>query len=405
MKILQVNKYHYPKGGADKYYLKLSQKLKEANYEVANFSMLHPKNLDSKWSKYFVSNIEFNNSKFIDKLKTPGRIIYSLEAKNKFEKLVKDFKPDIVHLHNIYHQISPSILNITRKYQIPTIIHLHDYKLICPNYQLFTNNHTCQACLKQKYYNCFLKKCLKNSYSKSALASLEMYIHHSILNIYKKNIDHLISPSKFLKNKFVEFGWQENKFSVVYNSFDSKLKAKKDFKRKNYLLYFGRLSKEKGVDVLLNALKSTNESLKIVGSGPYENQLKKLAKEKNLNVEFLGFKEGDDLISIISETKAVVIPSIWWENMPLNMLEALSLEKPVIASSTGGMPEIIKEGENGLLFKPGSVSELREKIKKLNQLDLDKMGKKAKESVKHLNEDSNLKAIEKIYNSFKKRNP
>jgi len=405
MKILQVNKYHYPKGGADKYYLKLSQKLKEANYEVANFSMLHPKNLDSKWSKYFVSNIEFNNSKFIDKLKTPGRIIYSLEAKNKFEKLVKDFKPDIVHLHNIYHQISPSILNITRKYQIPTIIHLHDYKLICPNYQLFTNNHTCQACLKKRYYNCFFKKCLKNSYSKSALASLEMYIHHSILNIYKKNIDHLISPSKFLKNKFVEFGWPSEKISVLYNPFDSTLETKKDLKRKNYLLYFGRLSKEKGIDVLLNALKSTNESLKIVGSGSYENQLKKLAKEKNLNVEFLGFKEGDDLISIISEAKAVIIPSIWWENMPLNMLEALSLEKPVIASSTGGMPEIIKEGENGLLFKPGSVSELREKIKKLNQLDLDKMGKKAKESVKHLNEDSNLKAIEEIYNSFKKRNP
>jgi len=400
MKILQVNKYHYPKGGADKYYLKLSKKLENSNFDLANFSMQHSKNLDSKWSRYFVSNIEFNNSKLIDKLKTPGRIIYSLEAKNKFEKLINNFKPDLIHLHNIYHQISPSILNVAKKHKIPTVIHLHDYKLICPNYQLFVNNSVCQSCKKKKYYHCFLKKCVKNSYCKSALASLEMYIHHSILNIYKKNIDHLISPSKFLKNKFVEFGWPSEKISVLYNPFDSTLKTKKDLKRKNYLLYFGRLSKEKGIDILLNALKSTNESLKVVGTGPYENQLKKIAKEKNLNVEFLGFKQGDDLVSIISEAKAVVIPSIWWENMPLNMLEALSLEKPVIASNTGGMPEIIKEGENGLLFKPASVSELKEKIKKLNKLDLDKMGKKAKESVKHLSEDRNFEKLKLIYKTL-----
>ncbi len=397
MKILQVNKYHFPKGGADKYYLKLSKKLEENKYQVANFSMDHPENIESKWSKYFVSNIEFNNSSFFNKIKTPGRIIYSLESKRKFEKLVIDFKPDIVHLHNIYHQISPSILHITKKYKIPTIIHLHDYKLVCPNYQLFVNNNTCQACLKHKYYKCLVKKCHKNSYTKSALVALEMYIHHSILNIYKKNIDHLISPSNFLKDKFIEFGWEENKFSVIYNPFDSQLTVNENIQRKDYLLYFGRLSPEKGIESLINSLKNTNERLKIVGSGPSENNLKKLAKEKNLNIEFLGFKERNELLNIISEAKAVVIPSIWWENMPLNMLEALSLGKIVIASNIGGMPEIIKEGVNGFLFSPKNIIELREKIEKLDYVDLDEMGTSAKESVKDLTEDNNLRKVEELY--------
>jgi glycosyltransferase involved in cell wall biosynthesis len=397
MKILQVNKYHFPKGGADKYYLNLSKKLEENNYQVANFSMHHPDNFSSKWSKYFVSNIEFNNSSLLNKLKSPGRIIYSLEAKNKFEKLVNDFKPNIIHLHNIYHQISPSILHISKKYNIPTIIHLHDYKLVCPNYQLFVNNKTCQACLKKKYYNCLLKKCHKNSYSKSALASLEMYIHHSILNIYQKNIDHLISPSQFLRDKFLEFAWDKNKFSVVYNPFDNQLKEKKELKRKDFLLYFGRLSPEKGIETIINSLEKTNEKLIIVGSGPSENDLKKIAKKKNINVKFLGYKKGDDLLKIILEAKAVLIPSIWWENMPLNMLEALSLGKVVIASNTGGIPEIIKEGINGFLFSPKNSQELKEKINKLNSVNLEEMSISAKRSVSHLNPENNLKNIIDIY--------
>ncbi len=404
MKILQVNKYHFPKGGADKYYLNISQALVEKNHQVANFSMQHPNNISSNWSKYFVSNIEFNNSSIKDKLKSPGRIIYSLEARNKFEKLVNDFKPDIVHLHNIYHQISPSILHITKKYKIPTIIHLHDYKLVCPNYQLFVNNNTCQACLKKKYYNCLLKKCHKNSYTKSALASLEMYIHHSILNIYKKNIDHLISPSQFLRDKFVDFGWDRNKFSVIYNPFDSQLKEKNQVKRKDFLLYFGRLSPEKGIETLINSLENTNEKLIIVGSGPSENNLKKLAKKKNINVEFLGYKKGDDLVKIVLEAKAVVIPSIWWENMPLNMLEALSLGKVIIASNTGGMPEIIKEGDNGFLFSPKNIIELREKINQLKKVNLEEMSISAKKSVSDLNPENNIKNIENVYLKLLNRN-
>ncbi len=400
MKILQVNKYHYPKGGADKYYLNLSNKLESSNFKVANFSMHHPKNIDSRWSKYFISQIEFNSSSLKDKLKTPGRIIYSLEAKNKFEKLINDFKPDIVHLHNIYHQISPSILTITKKYKIPTVIHLHDYKLICPNYQLFVNNSVCQACKQKKYYKCFLKKCVKNSYSKSALATLEMYIHHFILNIYQNNIDKLISPSQFLKNKFVEFGWPAEKISVLCNPFDSSLRSKKNLETKDYLLYFGRLSKEKGIHILLDAIKNSQENLKIIGTGSIENQLKKIAKINNLKIEFLGYKQGDDLADIISQAKAVIIPSIWWENMPLNMLEALNLGRPVIASYTGGIPEIINEGKNGLLFKTGSAKDLKEKIAKLHKLNLNKLSINAKESVKHLSEDKNFEKIKSIYKTL-----
>lgn len=400
MRILQVNKYHHNKGGADKYYLNLSKLLEERGHDLAYFSMQHPDNIESNWSKYFVSNIEFNNGNLFDKFKSPFRIFYSQEAKRKFEKLIIDFKPEIIHLHNIYHQISPSILHVSKKYKIPTIIHLHDYKLICPNYQLFVNNNVCEDCKVYKYYNCFIKKCHKNSYSKSALVAFEMYFHHRLLNIYRKNIDYLISPSNFLRNKFIDFAWDENKITTIYNPFDSNLIKNSKIKSEDYLLYFGRLSREKGIDIIIKALKNTKILLNIVGKGEYENELKNLASKLNVRVNFLGYKEKQELSEIIQKAKAVIIPSIWYENMPLNMLEALSLEKIVIASNIGGMPEIIKDKQNSFLFEPGSVNSLKETILNLNNYNLKEIEKKAGLSVLNLSPANNIDQVLSVYKRF-----
>jgi glycosyltransferase involved in cell wall biosynthesis len=223
MRILQVNKFHYNRGGADKYYLSLIKNLEQDGHQVAAFSMYHPKNSASLYAKYFVSRLSFNEGGLIDILKTPGRMIYSLEAKRKFKNLVKDFKPEIIHIHNIYHQISPSILDIAAKFKIPVVMHLHDYKLICPNYQLFVGGETCEACKPHKYFNCYRKQCFKGSKSKSMLATLEMFIHHRLLKIYEKNIHTFIAPSDFMKQKLVEFGWNINKIKLVINPFDAEM--------------------------------------------------------------------------------------------------------------------------------------------------------------------------------------
>lgn len=400
MKILSVNKFYYPRGGADKYFIELIQEQEKSGHEVAIFSMQHPKNLETPYKKYFVSRFSFNEGSKLNFLKAPGRIIYSLEAKRKFKKLVNDFKPEIIHLHNIYHQISPSILNVARQNKIPVVMHLHDYKLICPNYQLFVNGQTCKACKPNKYYHCFQKRCFKKSLGKSFLAALEMYIHHSILKIYEKSINIFIAPSEFMKQRLIEFSWPESKVKVVINPFSSELARSDNLSEdgeENYLLYFGRLSEEKGLRTLIEAASLTNYSLKLAGVGQEEEDLKQLAQDLKVKADFLGFKNGEELKSIILKAKAIVIPSIWYENMPLSLLEALSLGKLVIASNIGGIPEIIKHKENGLLFEAGDAQDLADKIKNISELNLPVIKNAALNSVKDFTMRNNARAVEEIY--------
>ncbi len=401
MRILQVNKFHYPRGGADKYYLELGQALEDSAYDVAYFSMHHPKNIESKWSPYFVSRLSFNEGGFIDKLKIPFRIIYSFEAKRKFKKLVLDFEPDIIHIHNIYHQLSPSILHVARKYKIPVLMHLHDYKLICPNYQLFAHGRIYEDFKPDNYFNCFKTRCFKNSRAKSFLASLEMTIHHKLWHIYKKNIARYIAPSQFMINKVVEYGYNKDKFELIYNPFSAKLEASNELlaeaRLDNYLLYFGRLSAEKGIDSLILAVAKSKHKLKIAGEGEDRDKLESLAKENKADVEFLGFKSGAELRDLIMEAKATVLPSIWYENMPLSMLEALNLACPVIAANIGGMPEMVVDGKNGFLFEPGNVESLVEAIERLGKADMGSMRQAARASAHHLSMDSNLKLVLEVY--------
>ncbi|MFA5131093.1 MAG: glycosyltransferase [Patescibacteria group bacterium] len=402
MKILQVNKFYYPKDGVSNYLLGLEAKLKEFGHEVKVFAMDSPKNIPCETHKYFVSYISFDAPGLINKWRAFTRIFYSFEAKRKFTALVRDFKPDIIHIHNIYHQISPSILSVAIRYKIPVVMHLHDYKLICPNYKLFTRGAVCLRCKGGKYYNCFKNKCVKNSNLMSLAASWEMYFHHRIWRIYERAIKLFIAPSEFMKKTCIEFSWPAEKFICLHNFFNDLKYPVPILSREqlgNYLLYFGRLSEEKGVEVLLSALTQTNEHLKIAGEGPEENALKTKVEKLGLKdrVEFLGFKTGLELDNLINQAKTVVIPSIWYENMPLNMLEALARGKIVLASDIGGLPEIIRDGENGFLFTARSANHLAEKINGLKNIDYFSLSQAARETVKNLDADTHTKAIIEIY--------
>ncbi len=402
MKILLVNKFYYPKDGVSNYLLGLEAKLKELGHEVSIFAMDNPKNIPCDSQKYFVSYLSFDQKGIINTWRSFARIFYSFEAKRKFSALVRDFQPDIIHIHNIYHQISPSILSVAKREKIPVVMHLHDYKLICPNYKLFTEGAICRRCQGGKYYNCLLHKCLKNSYLKSLGGTLEMYFHHQIWGIYESSVNLFIAPSRFMKKTCEEFGWPENKIVWLHNFFnDQNINFEKlsETKNENYLLYFGRLAEEKGVNVLLQALTKTNDKLKIAGEGPEEAKLKNLVTELDLKdrVEFLGFKTGAELETLIGGASAIIIPSIWYENMPLNMLEAMAKQKIVIASDIGGMPEIINDGQNGLLFAPGNASDLAAKIKLLAGLDSQALGQAARETVKNLTAAAHVQEIIKIY--------
>ena len=214
MKILQINKFNYLRGGAERCFLELSKILAEHGNEVITFSMQHEKNLHNQYEKYFTNEVNLNTFS----LKNIFKIFYNREAAKKLEALIKKEKPDIAHLHNIYHQISTSIIKVLKKYQIPTVMTLHDYKIICPNYQLFSKNEICYKCQGGKYYNCLVRKCSKNSYAKSFLAMLEAYFN-------KKNYDQIdlfIAPSQFMKDICVKFGIPESKIEVIYNFIKTK---------------------------------------------------------------------------------------------------------------------------------------------------------------------------------------
>jgi glycosyltransferase involved in cell wall biosynthesis len=367
--------------------------------------MKHPKNNPSNFEKYFISRVSFNeNLGLMNRLKIVGRVLYSFEAKRKFRKLLNDFKPEIIHAHNIYHHLSPSILSAAKAKKIPVVMHLHDYKLICPNHSLFVKGKYCERCAGKKYYNCFKNRCVKNSLPGSILATLEMFLHHNILKIYENKVAKFIAPSRFMKEICVRFGQRAEQIEVLYNPYSREYKEVKNNEEQNldnaYILYFGRLSEEKGIDVLIRAIAGTKEKLVIAGSGEEEEKLKALALEIKAEVEFVGFKSGDALRETITKAKAIVIPSIWAENMPLSLLEAMRLGKIAFVSNVGGLPEAIEDGKNGFLFKLGDFRELASKINFFTSLSAEEkkeMSHYATLKAELFSPDKNLSEIINLY--------
>ncbi|TRZ81280.1 glycosyltransferase [bacterium] len=371
MKILQINKFYHQKGksgGTGRYFLSLIDLLKKHNHQIQVFAMKDKNCLPSIYSPYFVEEQDFSRLKLSSKIILKGiKFIYSFEAKKKIEKLIKNEKPDLAHLHNIYHHITPSILPVLKRYNIPVVQTLHDFHLISPNYNLYSEKDGIhEECSRGKYWKAIIHKCIKNSRSASVLSAAKMYFE-KITKIYIKNIDIFISPSQFLMNKYIENGFPANKIIFLRPFIDLK-KYKPKFSPGNYVLYFGRIHPQKGVRLLLEAASmSPNISFKIVGAGKEKESLIALIKEKKLkNTEIIEPQYGNVLKNTIRNATFVVVPSLSYENAPFAALEAFALGKPVIASNLGGLPELIKHKSTGLLFKAGDVEDLKEKILSLS---------------------------------------
>jgi glycosyltransferase involved in cell wall biosynthesis len=399
MKIIQANKFLYPKGGADKYCLTLIDELSKLGDNIIPFGMADKRNIESPWGKYFSENIDYHKTG--NTFKIASRLIWNKEAANKFATLLDETKPNLIHAHNIYHQLSPSILVEAKKRKIPVVMTLHDYKLICPNYLMFTHGKHCERCLPGNYLNCFTQNCYY-SYTRSGLAALESFLHNKVWHSYKSNVDLFISPSNYLKEKLVEAGWDTNKITVLTNP-APKYNPSADGSR---LLYIGRLSVEKGVDILLQALKLTNNNLDIAGTGPDEEILKKLGKDLGLDKRVIwhGQLLGDDLERLKREAKAVILPSIWAENMSLVLLESLAYGKLIIASASGGTPELIEDNKTGFLFPPGDAKALAKKINDLENItpeQREELAHMIKEKIEPLELKNHLNKLEHLYSQFK----
>lgn len=399
MRILLVNKFHYLKGGSEKYYFELGNLLKEKGNEVAYFSMKNPKNICTGEKEYFVEPIDLNNG---SKLKALD-VIYSKENYKKMQEALDDFKPDIVHLNNFQRQLSSSIIEPIKKRNIPIVYTAHDMQAICPASAMLYKGKICEDCMKKGYVSCIKKSCIKDSKLKSILAVFEAKYYRK-KNIYKK-IDCIITPSDFIKNQFIKGKLQYKKIITIHNFVISKSKA--DIENdKEYAFFFGRLSIEKGIINLIKAFKKINSGkLLIAGDGPERKKIELYIKENNLEerIQLLGYLKQNEIRKYIQEAKFIVVPSIWYENCPYSILETMEIGKPIIGSRIGGISELIEEKENGFLYDYYNVDELSECMKKLfkNQDLVKKQGLKSRELFeKKYSEKIYYDKIMNIYNTL-----
>lgn len=404
MRILLVNKYFYRKGGAETYFFALAEGLRALGHDVAFFSMQHPNNEPSYWSKYFVSEKDYvGDISAFKKVQEASTLIYSFEAKRKFEALLEEFKPDVIHMNNVHRQLTLSILDAPylKRHHVPVVYTAHDYILLCPAYTMVNGGGAvCDACLDRHFMHAVSSVCVKGSRAKSALAAMEaefLKLHHS----YDK-IDLIIAPSRFMKNKLDEGGFAGKTIAMQNFLTDSQMAMGARVANMHkfedaqagarpYFLFFGRLSKEKGILTLVKAFlqaaglgKSAGSEtgagaghnevlpdtwdLRIVGDGPEREAIEQLIASAGpqavSRIHLLGYKNGEDLQREVGNARFTVLSSEWRENMPYSGLESLAAQTPIIGARIGGIPELVEEGRTGFTFESGNAADLRDVLMK-----------------------------------------
>lgn len=363
MKILMINKFLYPKGGAETYTFSLGKILEKNGHQVQYFGLKNEKNIVGNKANALVDDLDFSTG-VKSNLKAPFRLIYNLQARKQIRKVLDQFEPDIVHLNNIQFHLTPSIILEANKWRTEKhkdchiIYTAHDYQLVCPSHGMFDiNMKPCEKCLDGKYSHCFKTKCLKNSKLKSLLGTIDGYFwKYSKAYFY---VDAIICCSQFLKDK-LDTQPQFKYKTITLHNFKDIIPFKK-IEKANYILEFGKLCKEKGTETLIEVAKlMPDKKFVFAGYGPSVELMGDIP-----NVEYLGFKNGEELNRIIAKASVSVCSSEWYENCPFSVIESISLGTPVIASRIGGIPELICEGVTGELFEAGNIDELEGKIKQI----------------------------------------
>lgn len=367
MKILLANKFYYRRGGDCIYMLNLEKLLKTHGHEVAVFAMDYPENLDTPWKKYFPKNMS--------KLMAFTRPFGSHEVKSKFKKLLDDFKPDVVHLNNVHTQLSPVMAELAHQRGIKVVWTLHDYKLLCPRYDCLKNGNTiCETCFNGDKKACLDNKCMKGSKLASFIGFKEAIVWNR--ERLEASTDVFICPSQFMADKMVQGEFSKSKMQTLCNFIDvEKCKFSStdgtDYtddvellpKKEDYYCFIGRLSHEKGAKTLIEAANQLPYKLLIIGGGPLMDELKSVA---HTNIEFVGFKQWDDIKQLVGKARFSVIPSEWYENNPLSVIEAQCLGTPVLGANIGGIPEL-----TDYTFSSGNIADLKTKIEKMWNSELD----------------------------------
>ena len=300
------------------------------------------------------------------KLLRAPKVIYSLEARKKLGILLDEVHPDICHAHNIYHHISPSILGLLKSRGIPTVLTLHDLKIACPAYNMLSHDGICERCKGGALHNVVQNRCIKGSLALSTLVYVEAVLHRA-LGSYTSSVTRFVVPSRFYIDKFCSWGMPREQFTHIPNFVDPDAFTPQGGVGKSFL-FFGRLSREKGVATLIRAAASAGVPLKLAGTGPQQQELQALAASSGADVQFLGHLGGSALRDAVAGARAVVLPSEWYENAPMSVLESYGMGIPVIGADIGGIPELVRHETTGLVFTSADADSLAAALRRMSDL-------------------------------------
>jgi glycosyltransferase involved in cell wall biosynthesis len=400
MVVLLVNKFFYDRGGSERYFFMQSQELAARGHEVVHFSMHHPGNRPSPWSRYFVSQRDYADAS----IRGAKELVRSSEAASNLERLIAEKRPDVAHLHNIYHQITPSIIPVLKRHGIPVVITLHDYKLVCPSYRLFAHGEYCERCLGGRYHHAAIMRCHESSLARSALLAVESFWQRRS-RVYD-DIDVLFAPSRYMRDTFVRAGFAPERVRYLPSFLPDVASDGDDGHTSvslpdDYLLYFGRLSDEKGLGTLMRVAAMRSEiPIVLAGDGPERGRLEEVAARHDLgNVHFTGYLDKATIDGVVAGARAVVLPAIWPENAPFTVLEAAVQRVPVIVSDMGGLPEMA-EIVRGWVFPHGDADALSATIDDVWD-DPEAARERAREGrervIAHYDRDRHMETLEAVY--------
>ncbi|MDO8583648.1 MAG: glycosyltransferase family 4 protein [bacterium] len=355
MRVLHVNKFFDHQGGAEHYLHELLSVERAAGIETHVFSTRSEKNEPSVDQKYFVERFDLSKREGIWKdLKKARNFLWNGEARRSIARLIRDVQPDVIHLHNVYHHLSSSILGPVRAAGVPVVMTLHDYNLASPNYAMFDHQGVCEHGKGGHYFEIVKHRCVAPEWGANVLAAAEMKFTKA-RRAYEKTVDLFLCPSRFMQKKMEEWGEPSSQLRYLPNPTD--LPTRSAIRGGGYLLFAGRLSREKGLASVIEAAAATGTAIKIAGKGPEEERLRHLAKEKNAKqVSFLGYLEKEEMERVRNHAEAIVLPTLSYENCSGALLEGMAHGLPCLATRIGGNPELVKDGENGFLVAPGDVN-------------------------------------------------
>jgi glycosyltransferase involved in cell wall biosynthesis len=367
MNFLFCNTYLYRRGGAEVSLFELADLLTNRGHTVTFFGMKDPRNEVTDNSEFFVDNLEFDDYRPLRLLwgiKAARRVLHSDEAMKKVTRLLEAQRPDLVYVNNVAHHISPSILEVFKEKGLPVVLSVRDYKMICPNSLLLNRGGVCERCRGAKFYNVLLYRCKRDSLVPSAVACAEAYFH-TFRRIYSL-VDGFLAPSLFCREKLVQFGLDERKIWIVPNFIRTNGPAGRAPDPDSFCLYFGRLSREKGLGTLLEALGMSHRKLVIAGEGRLKSDLITKAEKLGLdNVTFMPRQDRNELSEVIGSSLFTVFPSLCYETFGRGVIESFALGRPVVVSRGGALAELVDEGVDGFLADPLDPRDLADKMDRM----------------------------------------